>query len=327
MFTAVPGALRGIVNAHLQGIAQVDEYPSDLLRPTGGTSLAHDPNRAAPTAALERKASPMTRTLASLLVLTACALLAPASKAAAQCTPGAILCAEAHIGFGASLTIGTPPPAQVVVVQPAPPPPPPQVVYVQPAPPPPTATVYVSRPQVYTESYVAMPMANSGLGLHGSIGGTVMNDVSMGGFAGALRIRPNMGNIAVDLGLGIYGGSDYNDNSRVEVPFTGDLIVFFNPLDQWQFYGLVGLGVSFAHATPSDEYDRELGRDYGYVGGQLGVGVELALTREFALNLDVRGFIRERVDGQGGPEFRDEDGRTTDTSGGATANLGATIYF
>ena len=60
-------------------------------------------------------------------------------------------------------------------------------------------------------------------------------------------------------------------------------------------------------------------------------GLELRLNEWFAINGDIRGFIRTRIDDDGRPEFVevDADGsqRSTNTSGGVTANLGATLYF
>ncbi|MEM9189457.1 MAG: hypothetical protein AAGF12_09795 [Myxococcota bacterium] len=296
-------------------------------------------------------------TPAILTLLTGAGLALPASTAEAQCEHSdSTFCASVSVGASASASvrIGTPPPRnqQVVVVQPAPPPPPP-VVVVQPTPPPPPPprTVIVTRPVpppttvVVTQPQptVVVPATQRrlhGWGIHGSIGGVIGRDVEMGGGSLAFRLRPGNGHFALDIGSGFYAGQDYNGLDRVEVPLTVDAILFANPESRFQFYGLVGVGASFAHAE-GFQLDRSgrfgddfVSRDYAYVGGQVGAGVEWRLSRFFALNADVRGFLRTRVDDNPEPEFVeiDEDtglatGRTSDTSTGMTVNFGATFYF
>jgi len=278
-----------------------------------------------------------------LIIVTTAGLAALAAtllpaRAEAQCTGYEDVCAEASFSFGASASASihfgghAPPPprrAQVVVVHEEPPPPPPVVVY-QPAPPPPQpTTVYVETQAQHQVHYDVQPV-QMGVGLHGQIGGMVSDSVQMGGLAGAFRIRPNDGHFGVDLGIGAYAGQDHNGWDRVEVPLTADLLLFLNPDDTLQVYGLAGVGVSFAHAEEGgfdDPYFEYNARDFTYVGGELGAGLELRLSRWFAINGDVRGFVRERVDDDPEPEFIHEDGRTTDTSGGVLLNLGATVYF
>ena len=60
-----------------------------------------------------------------------------------------------------------------------------------------------------------------------------------------------------------------------------------------------------------------------------GAGVEFRASRTVAFNIDVRGFIRGRTDGDAAtqPEFTDGQGRTTNTSGGALVTAGMTFYF
>jgi hypothetical protein len=293
----------------------------------------------------------MNRTIKSLLLLSGIfALAVPAATAEAQCTDGWV-CADFSVGASIGIGIGTPPPRQeqVIIYQQQPPPPP--VVYVQPAPqpPPPPQVVYVQQPApppqvVYQPAPVTtyvqqQPVAEAqpqGFGLHGQIGGMLTPDLAMGGVHGAFRWRPNMGHFALDLGIGIYGGTDYNGMDRVEVPVMADAFFYINPQSRFQIYGVAGVGVSFAHAENFDEFgvsiDPDNARDYAYFGGEAGVGAELKLGRWWAINADVRGFIRERVDGNPEPEFTEidpEDGelRSTDTSGGFTVNVGATLYW
>ena len=175
-----------------------------------------------------------------------------------------------------------------------------------------------------------LEMEPRGYGIHGTIGGTVTADLAMGGVHGSFRFRPNMGHFALDLGIGAYGGMDYNGLERVEVPLTADALVYVNPRQRFQIYGVAGLGLSFAHAEGFQGGDF-LQRDYAHFGAQLGAGAELRLSRWFSVNADVRGFVRERIDNNPTPEFTeidvDGDLRSTDTSGGVLVNIGGTVYF
>lgn len=279
------------------------------------------------------------------------ALVGAAAPASAQCTPGSIFCAEVRIGGGQAPP--PPPPPPEVVVVPAPPqvvvspPPPPQVivsppppprVVIVPAPPPPPRVVYVAPPQ--REVVMVRPVSQGRIGINGYIGG-MGGDVSMGGVGGALRLRPTP-HWGVDLGMGVFAGSGHQDttvhpdNDRIEVPFTADALFFINPQSRFQAYLVGGIGFSYARVEAGGCYDRyrydygcdATGRDYAYFGGQLGAGLELRLGPHFALNGDVRGFIRERMDdNHPEPEFTDAEGRTTNTSGGVYGRLGATFYF
>ncbi len=230
-----------------------------------------------------------------------------------------------------------PPPQRVVVIQPAPPPPQ-RVVVIQQAPPPPQQQVVVVQPQ--QQVVVAQPRARwtmddanrRRVGLHAEIGGVVGRQVQMGGFAAGLRLRP-VPFLGIDVTAGVYLGQDYVGNDRLEVPFRVDVRFFVNPQSRVQFYALVGAGVSVARAENYDVFTGVLlQRDFTHVGGEVGAGVEFRLNRALALNLDVRGFLRQRVDSDPRPEYVEEDLygnilRTTDTSAGVTLNLGGTIYF
>jgi hypothetical protein len=174
------------------------------------------------------------------------------------------------------------------------------------------------------------PVEPTGLGLHAHLGGMIGGSVRMGGLTGALRLRRPSERLALDFGIGAYAGEDFNGLDRTEVPLTVDLLAYLNPRDQLQIYGLAGLGVSFAHAQgASPNGGSFMDRSYAHVGGEVGVGLELRLSRWFALTGDVRAFLRQRVDQDSEPEFTDPEdpNRQTDTSTGALATIGATLYF
>ena len=182
------------------------------------------------------------------------------------------------------------------------------------------APVVVNQPQARpTEGRV---------GLHGRVGTTLSDNVQMAGVGGALRLRPNP-HFAVDLGTGIYAGTDANDQDRVEIPITVDGLYFINPQNALQAYLLAGVGVSTARTEGMDPNTGNMDeRHMVHIGAQAGAGVEWRLSRSLALNADVRGFIRQRVNQDERPEFINaETGQETDTSAGAVATLGATLYF
>lgn len=271
-----------------------------------------------------------------------------ANTADAQCMPGSMFCGEVQVQVGVPMppvVYVQPAPPPVVYVQPAPPPP---VVYVQPAPPPPQQVVVVQQQQpqrVYVQAapppvYVEpAPVEVDGrVGLHANVGFMANDHLSIGGAGVALRFRPQP-YFALDIGIGGYGGTDYNQNARVEVPITADALFFFNPQSPLQLYGLIGGGVSYAHVEPSGATFSPLGdafmqNDYVYVGAQFGLGLEYRMSPYFALNIDLRGFVRSRVDSNTAiPEFVEVDdnghatGRTSNTSAGVYSTIGATLYF
>lgn len=303
----------------------------------------------------------MTRSLrAALTLFAALGLAGAASTAQAQCPSGATFCADLSVsgnvvmptprGAQVIITVGPvrpPPPPQIVVVRPPPPPvvvvrppPPPPVVIVRPPPPPPPQyvvvrppppqVVYQQQPVYYQQpqyqQYRAAPRNVSGtVGLHFFFAGAGGGSARLGGMGAAIRIRPKE-HFALDLGAGVYGGTDHNGNSRVEIPLTVDALYFVNPQNRAQFYLVGGVGASFAYS----DYKSTgiLTRSFTYVGGNAGAGVEFRLTRGFALNFDFRGVLRGQP--HGAPEFsRVSDGlvQTTRTSAGVVGQLGATLYF
>lgn len=164
------------------------------------------------------------------------------------------------------------------------------------------------------------PKRDRKVGLHFDVGGTFGPEVLMGGFSGALRFRPKP-HVGIDLGAGYFAGNDYQGFYRTEVPVTTNFLFFVNPQHKLQVYFLLGPGLSFAHVDTLTEVRRMT-----YVGGQGGMGLELRLAPLFALNVDVRGVLRHRIDGDPRPEFIDGS-RSTDTSGGAVLTFGGTFYF
>jgi len=187
---------------------------------------------------------------------------------------------------------------------------------------PPTVVVvkHTQTPQARVAEAPPPPKRDRKVGLHFDVGGTFGPQVVMGGFSGALRFRPNE-HLGIDLGSGYFAGNDYQGFYRTEVPVTANLLLFVNPQHKLQVYFLLGPGLSFGRVDTLNEVRRMT-----HVGGQAGVGLELRVAPAFALNVDVRGILRHRIDSDPRPEFFDGT-RGTNTSGGALLTFGATFYF
>ncbi|MGH7286136.1 MAG: outer membrane beta-barrel protein [Polyangiaceae bacterium] len=225
--------------------------------------------------------------------------------------------------------------------------PPPVVIY-QPAPQ--HATVVVvgePPPYKYTPRPAEKRRSEWGLNLHLEgmpiSGKDAAVDAGMGGLGFGVRYRPSP-YAAIEPDLDFIGGKDYNGDKRGEAAFTLNCLIFVNPKSRVQVYFPIGFGWSWAHVDNSTSvapvaegygYDSSYGgaKDYTYFGGQAGMGLEFRAAKHFALNFDVRGFVRGRVDHDASSpyttdyEFTSSDGRHTNTSGGAIINAGMTFYF
>ena len=154
----------------------------------------------------------------------------------------------------------------------------------------------------------------------------------MGGLGAGLRYKP-MRYVGLETDLDFMGGHGYAGDDRNETALTFNALFFANPRDRAQIYFLAGFGWDWAHSTndPSDpSQTTPFDYHYTYFGGQIGLGLELRLTRVLAFNIDLRGFVRTRTDqdAQLHPEFTNtQTGQTTNTSGGALLTGGMTLYF
>jgi hypothetical protein len=256
-----------------------------------------------------------------------------------------------------------PPPARF-----RPPPPqayaPPPVVIYQPVPSAPPTRVIVITPgygygygQGYAQPYAPrppmiapprVPRWQSEWGLNLRVEGMGINKpgastfaAGLGGVGLSLRYRP-VPHFAFDMGVDVLAGTDWNGFQRTEVPVSLSGMIFVNPRSRAQFYLLFGGNVSRAqvHGDPATSTPAGGGnggyygpsdarQSYTYAGGQAGGGFEFRLSRHVALDLDVVGFIRKRIDGgDGTPEFTDPStGQTTDVSGGALGRGGLTFWW
>lgn len=270
--------------------------------------------------------------------------MAPAMAQAQSCPPGSWLCASVRIGVAPPPVVVTqqpvvyvqpPPPQRVVVVPPAPrvyvPPPP--VVYYQP----PQPTLVYQQQVTYTQA--AQPVQrNVMFGLDGHVASSIFGGQGGAIFGGGtgFRIR-GRGALGFELGVNFLSGTDFNGDHRFEVPVTASMLVFFNPQNRFQVYGLAGLGLSYGNVQYS--FDNALARggrfdaEYLHVGAHAGLGFEWQVSQRFSLYTDARLFVRQRVDdgAASNAEFirSTPSGfqQTTNTSIGSLVNFGAILYF
>ncbi len=158
-------------------------------------------------------------------------------------------------------------------------------------------------------------------------------NTGMGGVGLSLRYRP-VPHFALDLGFDFLAGNDYNGFERTEIPVSLNGIIYVNPRNVVQFYLLGGMSVSHAEvrsdtsAPQLSSLGNQYGTSYTYFGGQGGAGLEFRVSKRVALNVDVLGFARRRIDGGDVPEFIDyNSGRTSNASGGALVRGGLTFWW
>jgi outer membrane protein with beta-barrel domain len=299
-----------------------------------------------------------TAAVALVLALPVTAAAQSTPNGASTCAPGSWFCAEAPEPQAPPAakpvqrleplpdpdeeapapTDDTPPPRPARRPHRIPPPPPPPG-YVYPSAPPPSAFPPPEGPPSEYAPIVREPLSRPrewGLALRveGALIGHGAGNAGMGGAGVGLRYKPNR-RFGVEADLDIVGGTDYQDDHRTETAFAFNGLFFLNPKSPAQLYVLAGFGWSGAHVTCDSGTScaaasaEPIDRQYTYFGGQIGGGLELRLSRVIALNADVRGFIRTRIDGQAAsePEFVDANGRTTNTSGGGLVSGGMVLYF
>jgi hypothetical protein len=183
----------------------------------------------------------------------------------------------------------------------------------------------------------ADPDSRSELGLNvhfgiGLFGPGASDKAALGGAGLAFRYRP-LPFFALDLGFEIFGGTDYNGNSRGEQAFVTNGVLFVNPQDRVQAYVLAGFNVGGAQARieslgehPVPAHDAS----YTYLGAQGGIGVEWRFAEYTALAGDFQLFTRTRLDSEpyGEPEYEDSSTHlVTNGSGGGVFRVGASFYF
>ncbi len=174
------------------------------------------------------------------------------------------------------------------------------------------------------------------LGMHAFgalLGSEAHRDAGFGGVGATLRYRP-VPAFALEASGELGFGTDYNGFERREQNLLFHAVGFLNPRSRAQVYLFGGFGFGSAQVQTS-EFGGSLHpffseRDYGYIGLDAGIGLELRVLRSVALHVDLLGFVRDRVSASrgAGPEFVDpETGETTDSSGGGLLRAGVLFYW
>ena len=256
-------------------------------------------------------------------------VIAHAQEQKKDCEPGSWFCGETQQGGSKDLQ---PLPAETkpAETKPEDKTPPPVVVY---QPPPPTVVVQPrdAPPAYYYVPRKAPPKKEWGLNLH--LGGAMMGkgrdgNAGMGMTGLGLRFRP-IPHAAIEGNLDFAWGRDYNGYRRSETGFTLNGLIFLNPKNTTQVYLLGGFGWSGATAIDDRDGFDKWEYKYGYFGVQGGVGLEFRLSKAVALNVDLRGLVRGRIDDhrRQHPEFVSGDGKATNTSGAGLLTGGLTFYW
>ena len=290
--------------------------------------------------------STLTRSPSGLTALSLCAgvslalvLLAEGQSFAADdpnCPPGSWFCGDQAAQGAAPATAAPAAETAPATATPAAAgtPPPPVIIYQAPSSEPPPPYVYTPRdPPLHREWALG---ANLQLPLYvkrnGSDGG------AMGGVGGLLRFRPRGGVFAMQGELGSYFGSDYNNDRRSEFAMAGNIMFFVMPKKKTSLYFLGGLGFATAHVSrgrndynayesTGSGYSQPSSSNFAYFGAQTGIGLEVGLGSHFALDFQLRGFMRQRIDSAPEPEFISSSGQTTNASAGGLLSAGLSYYF
>jgi outer membrane protein with beta-barrel domain len=148
-------------------------------------------------------------------------------------------------------------------------------------------------------------------------------DSGLGGLGASLRyeVTPVL---TLDLGLDSILGTDYNGYDRNEFTASFSSLLYFNPDQLIRTYAILGLNTTAARVSVEGE-----DQSWGYFGAHAGLGLDFAVDRKVALNIDLIGFIRGRTDERAArePEFNDGFGRVTNTAGGGLFRGGISLYW
>ncbi|TNF29510.1 MAG: porin family protein [Deltaproteobacteria bacterium] len=179
--------------------------------------------------------------------------------------------------------------APVVVVTPAPPPvliveePPVRTVVRRPAEPA-RAVPRQRAPERRTLSGVGLRL--SGATVDGEkVGLSTAENPAMGGIG--VQFRTRFGDdqaLGLELAADVINGSGNNFDQRT-IPVMASLTYHLFPTSRLQPYGIAGVGV---HFTRLAYLDGQYNIDLTELAGQLGAGVEFFLTKNIAINADIR---------------------------------------
>jgi hypothetical protein len=153
----------------------------------------------------------------------------------------------------------------------------------------------------------------------------------LGGLGFAFRYRA-IPALALEVGVDLLKSPEQRGVWRSEAVLLFNTLAFLNPHDVAQAYVLGGMAFSAANvsaAAGSADFRARRDQRYSYFGGQLGLGVEIRISRRVAVASDVIGFIRGRTDEHWEDTSGNIDGteRRSNTSGGGLLRAGVTLYW
>ena len=138
--------------------------------------------------------------------------------------------------------------------------------------------------------------------------------------------------IAIDAGLEEGFGTDKSGFHRYDIAWTlPDLYVYLTPGSRLQLYSVLGLDMRVSHfeSGPNKQIPEGLPWGHFYMGGTMGMGVESRMSKTTALRVELRGFVRGRVDDkessariEASPQFAD----ATRSDKGAFLSLGLILF-
>jgi Outer membrane protein beta-barrel domain len=148
-------------------------------------------------------------------------------------------------------------------------------------------------------------------------------DTRLGGFGASLRYRLSPF-VTLDAGLDAIVGRDYAGRQRREGLLSLSSLLYFNPGQAVQIYASVGLNASAARVDVTGD-----DQSWFYFGGHTGIGLDIPVGRATSINVALLGFVRGRTDQSAArePEFTDDSGRVTNTSGGCLFQAGVSLYW
>ncbi|HEY0469552.1 MAG TPA: hypothetical protein VGC79_35425, partial [Polyangiaceae bacterium] len=163
------------------------------------------------------------------------------------------------------------------------------------------------------------------------LGDQPRRDEVMGGLGFGFRYRA-LPALAIEAGVDLLRGPEHHGYYRSEAALLLNTLVFFNPRSVVQVYALAGLGFSRASLTyvhhGDQTYVERSEAHQSYFGGQLGLGVEVRVSRRIAIGADLIGFMRGRTDDRADNEFIDSSpDRASSTDGGGLLRAGVTFYW
>lgn len=163
---------------------------------------------------------------------------------------------------------------------------------------------------------------------------------TVGGFSGGAELwglRASMHarlgrRVALGVGMEPVFGTDASGYKRYDLGWTlPDVYLYLTPLSRFQLYTVMGMDMRVTHFDSNDGKVVPADVPWGhfYFGGSAGVGIEHRMTKYNALRVELRGFVRGRLDGaqmeqalQRFPEFYD----STRTTKGAMLSIGMVFF-